>query len=181
MVHHTPSLFTKRLFLLTWVEAFSLRESRTVSRDVSHICEHPNKRSWHIWSARLFLSNSAVVANVVCKLQMSIRLLSTTRMPSFLLVLTQTLFLLLPQKDLLWKFWCHWWRACYSAHFPLCCLVRASKNHNACSSSPQFFWNGPIIFFLFFSVIPAMYPLSIMKEREKNWSRYGRLVRSLFQ
>jgi hypothetical protein len=30
-------------------------------------------------------------------------------------------------------------------------------------------------------VIPAMYPLSIMKEREKNWSRYGRLVRSLFQ
>jgi hypothetical protein len=76
ITHH---LYSTKALPTTWQEALSLRESRTVSRDVSHIREHPNKRSWHICKA--FFSSSAVVENVVCKLQTSIRL-STTRMPS---------------------------------------------------------------------------------------------------
>lgn len=140
---HTISIHQKAL-LTTWQEAFSLRESRTVSRDVFHICEHPNKRSWHICKA--FFSLTVLLLRTWCA---NCKHLSGCLVQGCLLASSYTnLVPSLAQKDLLWKFWCSW-RACYWPHFPLCCLVRASKKHNACSSSPQFFWKGPIFFFFF--------------------------------
>jgi hypothetical protein len=98
---------------------------------------------------------------------------------AFLLVLTQTLFLPWLRNTCFENF------GVVGGHvtghiFPSALWCVLQKNIMLAPVLPNFFEMDPF-FFLFFPVIPGMYSLGIMKKKEKNWSRYGHLVRPLFQ